>query len=72
MDNVIDVLVADRDPNHVFRHARVDSFLFGELLVGGGPGMDGEGFSIADTVGESVSMLCGGQVRGTWPDWKPF
>lgn len=40
MDDVVDVLYADRDADHVLGDTRVDAFLVAELCVRGGPGVD--------------------------------
>ena len=50
MDDVVDVLEADRDADHVLGDAGVGAFLFRKLLVGRGPWVDGEGLGVADAV----------------------
>lgn len=45
------MLGADGDADEVLGDAGADALLLGELLVGGGPGVDGEGLGVAD-VGE--------------------
>jgi hypothetical protein len=54
MNNVVDVLNADRDPDHVGRHARLDAFLLGQLFVCGEPRMNRERFGIANAGVESA------------------
>lgn len=50
-DDIVDVLGADGDADEVLGDAGAHALLVGELLVGGGPGVDGEGLGVAD-VGE--------------------
>ena len=40
-NDIIDMFGADGDADEVFRDAGVDALGFGELFVGGGPGVDG-------------------------------
>ena len=47
-EDVADVLGADGEANHLGRDAGVGLLLDGELRVGGGGGMDDEGFGVAD------------------------
>ena len=57
VDDVINVLVADRDPDQVLGDAAVGLFLVRELLVGGGPRVDGQRFGVTDAVATGeVSM----------------
>ena len=51
VDDVVDVLGADADPDQVLCYAGINSLLFLKLLMCGGPGVDGESFRVADTVG---------------------
>jgi hypothetical protein len=50
VNDVIDVFEADRKSNHVFCHAGVDAFLFGELLMCCRPRVDGKRLCVSDTV----------------------
>lgn len=50
-DDVVDVLSADGDADEVLGDAGAHALLVGQLRVGGGPGVDGEGLGVAD-VGE--------------------
>ena len=48
MDDVVNVFGADADADHVRGDARVLLLLVRQLLVGGAPGVDGEGLGVAD------------------------
>ena len=49
VDDVVDMFGTYRYPNEIFRHPRILFFLVAELLMRGGPGMDGQGFRVPDT-----------------------
>lgn len=49
VNDIVDMFNADRDSDHVFGYARVQSLLFAELLVGSGPRMNGKGLRVTDT-----------------------
>lgn len=49
-DNVVDVFGADRDTDSVLGDARIEALLLRKLLVCRGPGVDGEGLGVTDTV----------------------
>ena len=46
--DVVEMLGADRDADQVLGDAAVDLLLVAQLLVGGGPGVNGEGLAIAN------------------------
>ena len=48
VDDVVDVLGADADADQVLSDAGFALLLVRELLVRGGPGVDGEGLRVAD------------------------
>ena len=75
-DDVVNVLGTDRDADQVLRDAAVGFLRVGQLLVGRGPGVDGQGFGIADAV-RVLALLCVscgrwiGAVGGpTWLDLR--
>ena len=51
LDDIVDVFGPHRDPDQGFRDARVFLFAVRELFVCCGPGVDGEGFGVADAGG---------------------
>ena len=71
-NDIIDVFGADGDADEIFGDAGVDTLGFGKLFVRGGPGVDGEGFGVTDTVGwELLVVEAWGMERGrTWRGWK--
>ena len=62
---------ADGDADEIFGDAGVDPLGFGKLFVGCGPGMDGEGFGVADTR-RGERRVSGGRTEGRFGaegDW---
>lgn len=50
VDDVVDVLQADRDSDHIFSHAGIDALLFRQLLVCRRPRVDCKCLGISDTI----------------------
>lgn len=48
-NDIINVFGADGDADEIFGDAGVDALGFGKLFVRCGPGVDGQGFGVADT-----------------------
>ena len=61
-NDIIDVFGADGDADEIFGDAGVSALGFGELFVGCGPGVDGEGFGVADA-GKEGRLVSSGRVE---------
>ena len=56
-NDIIDMFGADGDADEILGDAGVDALGFGKLFVRCGPGVDGEGFGVADTVRGDKGLL---------------
>lgn len=57
VENVINVLGADGNPDEVFGDTAIGLFFIRELLVCGGPRVDGQRFGVTDAVKQEMSAL---------------
>lgn len=71
-NDVVDMLGADRHADGVVGDARGQFFVVGQLGVGGGPGVDGDCFGVADAAQLVLySVDDNGSGRRTWPGSSP-
>ena len=78
LNDIVDMLRADRNPNPIFRSTRRNTLFFRELFVSRRPGMDSQGFRVTDaaqlaTRTETETETEREREKGerTWPEQKP-
>lgn len=57
-NDIVNVLSANRDTDGILGDARIKLLLVAQLLVGGGPGVNGQSFGVANTRQELEHVIC--------------